>query len=113
MEKEHPQALWLDTSGVCALYRTGGALEVRRYAYIHLQGRKMDVPDRCDLDQCLQIAPNQFIPMPAPRARDELPEGLRTHFISLKAMRLAARRVKHALHKEPEPSTYDPYLPFL
>ena len=73
----------------------------------------MGVPDRCDFEQCLQIAPNQFIPMTVPRVGDGLPEGLRTHFISLKAMRLAARRVKHALHKEPEPSTYDPYLPFL
>lgn len=113
MEKEQPQALWLDASGACALYRIGDAREVRRYAYIHLQGREMGVPDCWGRDQCLQITPNQFIPMSCPCAGDELPEGLRTHFISAKAMRLMARRAKHALLKEPEPSTRDSYLPFL
>ena len=114
VQKEYPNAMWADSSGVCALYRLPqNKSEVRRYAYVHLQGRQMEVSSDFDLYSGFQIAPNRFIPLNATCGKTGIPEGLISTSFSLRAIRLAARRAKHVLRKEPSAETYDPYLPYL
>lgn len=112
-QKELPRALWVDPSGVCALYRSREEERVLRYAYVHLQGRLMNMPEGCANHDYVQITPTRFAPIGAPREGSDIPEGLRAEIPSPKALWLVARRAKHVLCKERDPATFDPYLPYL
>lgn len=113
LQKERPEAIWADSSGVCALYRSRKSEEVRRYAYVHLQGRTMDVPEGCAHCECVQILPNRFVPLNAPHEGVDIPEGLSSEALSSKALRLALRRARQVLRRDSDAIAFDPYLPYL
>ena len=113
IETEKPRAVWLDESGIVAQYNLDGGDAIRRYAYIHLQGRKMQMVEQVGLNECVQILPDRFMAIEAPREGSEIPSGLTARCSWSKAFGQTLRRVKRRVFNVDDPRAFDPYAPYL
>lgn len=114
VDAERPKAVWLDSFGIAALYRTSQGESVRRYTYIHLQGRKMQLPDTGGLGEYIQVLPDRFVTVGVPKPGSEVPSGLRRDCSWGKAAVQTLRRTKHRIFDaDNDPHAFDPYAPYL
>ena len=114
IEKEKPRAVWLDESGIAAQYKLAGSDAIRHYAYIHLQGREMQMVKPNELGERIQILPDRFVNVGAPETGSKIPSGLTTHCSRSKALVQTLRRTKRRIFNyDDAPHSFDPYAPYL